>query len=117
MPVFGDGLEHGRQRLGLALRAQRPGLLLALGAQDVRLLIGLAVQDRGLAQALGAQDRGLLLALGLKDRRPLGAVGAHLLLHRLLDRAGRVDALQLHPGHAHAPLLGGLVQHDAQLRC
>ena len=116
MPVLGNGAEDLLERLGLALGPQRPGLLFALRAEHVGLLVGLGVQDRGLPQALGAQDRRLLLALGLEHGRPLGPVGPHLLLHRLLDRPRRVDRLQLDAGHAHAPLLGCLVEHRPQLR-
>ncbi|HKB93078.1 MAG TPA: hypothetical protein VKC62_02425 [Gaiellaceae bacterium] len=60
-------------------------------------------------------DRGLLLALRLQDRRALLAVGAHLLLHRVLDRGRRVDRLQLDAVDADAPLAGRLVEHAAEL--
>ena len=120
----------GQQRLvGLAvvdrLEHRLDGLALTLGAQDLRLAIGLGPQDHGLPVALGVQDGGLLVALGGEDgglpcplggqdRRTLVAVGAHLLLHRVLDRRRRVDALELDPVDADPPLAGGLVQDAAQ---
>ena len=53
----------------------------------------------------------------VEDRRALVALGAHLLLHRLLDRRRRVDRLELDPVDANAPALGRLVEHDAQVGC
>ena len=61
------------------------------------------------------RDLRLLDALGVEDRGALVALGAHLLLHRLLDRGGRVDRLQLDAVDAEAPALGRLVEHDAQV--
>src|SRR2546423_7562985 len=68
-----DRLEHGGDRLRLALGAQDRGLALALRSEDRRLLL-----------AFGGEDLRLLLPLGGEDDRALLAVGAHLLLHRLL---------------------------------
>ena len=64
-----------------------------------------AVEDLRLLEALRGEDRGALVALG-----------AHLLLHRLLDAAWGVDRLQLHAVDPDAPFAGRLVQHPAQLR-
>ncbi len=58
---------------------------------------------------------GLPLALGLQDDGALVAVGAHLLLHRVLDRRRRIDGLELDPGDPDAPPAGRLVEHAAQL--
>ena len=75
-----DGLEDRTDGLGLALGAQGGGLGLTLGAQDRGLLLALGGEDRGLPDAFGGEDRGALVT-----------VGAHLLLHRVLDggRAAR----------------------------
>src|SRR5690606_23412980 len=100
-----DGLEDGADGLGLALGAQGGGLGLTLGAQDLGLLL-----------ALGAQDLGLADTLGLEDRGPLVAVGAHLLLHRVLDGGGRLDGLEFDAVDADAPLAGGFVEDAAQGR-
>ena len=56
-----------------------------------------------------------LIALGLQDRGALLAVGAHLLLHRVLDRGRRIDRLQLDAVDADAPLPGRIVEDAAQL--
>lgn len=100
-----DGLEDHPDGLGLALGAQRGGLGLTLGAQD-----------RGLLLTLGGQDLGLPDTFGLEDRRALVTVGAHLLLHRVLDGGRRLDRLELDAVDADAPLAGGLVQDAAQRR-
>jgi hypothetical protein len=79
-----DRAEDGVDRLRLALGTagsrppRRPGL-----------------QHGGLLLALGGEDLRLLDALGGEDRRAPVALGAHLLLHRLLDRRRRVDRLDL----------------------
>src|SRR5579864_4303186 len=99
-----DGLEDGADRLRLALRLQDRRLPLALRPQHCRLFL-----------ALGGENRRLLLALRLQDRRPLLPVGAHLLLHRVLDRARRIDRLQLDAVDANAPLARRLVEHAAEL--
>jgi hypothetical protein len=100
-----DGLEDRTDGLGLALGAQGGGLGLTLGAQDLGLLLTLGGQDRRLARTFGGEDRGALVT-----------VGAHLLLHRVLDGGGRLDRLQLDAVDADAPLAGGLVQDAAQGR-
>src|SRR5690606_1777269 len=51
---------------------------------------------------------------GVEDGRTLVAVGAHLLLHGVLDRRRRVDGLQLDSVRPDAPLAGGVVEHAAQ---
>ncbi|MPN12380.1 hypothetical protein SDC9_159698 [bioreactor metagenome] len=51
----------------------------------------------------------------MQDRGPLVALGAHLLLHRLLDRRRRVDRLDLHAIDPDAPLAGGVVEDRTQL--
>ena len=79
------------------------------------LLGALRGQHGGLLLALGRLDRRLPQALGVQDHRALVPVGAHLLLHRLLDGRRRIDRLELDPGDPDAPLAGGLVQHPAQL--
>src|SRR6185436_4238649 len=90
-------------RWSLALGPKDRGGLRALGAQDGRLLL-----------ALGGQDLRLLDALGGEDRRAAVALGAHLLLHRLLHRAGRLDRLELNPVDTDAPATRCLVEHRAQ---
>jgi hypothetical protein len=70
-----DGVEDRLDRLGLALGLEDLGVAAALGAQDRRLLL-----------AFGSEDLRLLDPLGGQDGRPAIALGAHLLLHRLLDR-------------------------------
>ncbi|GAA3105928.1 hypothetical protein GCM10017687_17080 [Streptomyces echinatus] len=76
----------------------------------------LGAQDLGLLLALGAQDLGLPDTFGLEDRGTLVTVGAHLLLHRVLNGGGRLDGLELDAVDADAPLAGGLVQDAAQGR-
>ena len=92
-------------------------LRLALGAQDRRRLGALGLEHGRLLLALGREDLRLLDALGGEDRGAAVALGAHLLLHRLLDRGRRVDRLELDAVDADAPLAGRLVEDDAQLRC
>ena len=75
-----------------------------------------ARQHRGLLLALGVEDLRLLGALGREDRGAAVALGAHLLLHRLLDRRRRVDRLDLDAVDADAPAAGRVVEHRAQLR-
>ena len=91
------------------------GLSLTLGAQHLRLGGTLRLEDRGLPGAFGLQDSGLLRSLGGENLRATVTLGAHLLLHRVLDGERRVDGLQLDTSHPHAPLAGGLVEDDAQL--
>lgn len=98
-----DGLENRTDGLGLALGAQGRGLGLTLGAQD-----------RGLLLALRGEDRGLPGSLGLKDRGTLVTVGAHLLLHRVLDGGRRLDRLELDAVDADTPLAGGFVEDAAE---
>jgi hypothetical protein len=100
-----NGVEDGLDRLGLAL-----------GLQDLRLALPLGPQDGALLLALGGEDLRLLHPFGGQDRGAPVALGAHLLLHRLLDRGGRVDRLQLDAVDANAPLAGRLVEHGAQRR-
>src|SRR5690606_9950190 len=97
-----DGLEDRRDGLRLTLRAEHCGLRLALGSQDGRL-----------AGTLGLEDRRLLRALRGEDRRSTVTLGAHLLLHRVLNREGRVDRLELDTVDADTPLACRLVEHDA----
>ena len=99
-----DGVEDREDRLGLTL-----------GAQHRRLRVTLGLEDRRLARTLGREDLRLLRALGREDERAPVALGAHLLLHRVLDGEGRVDRLELDTRDADAPLAGRLVEHDAQL--
>src|SRR3954447_26378673 len=102
------------------------GLRLTLRLQDPRFPLGLRPQDPGLLVTFGGEDRGLLLALGGQhgrlphtfrgeDRGALVTVGAHLLLHRVLDRRRRVDRAQLDPVDPDPPLAGRLVQHVPEL--
>ncbi|ALM42496.1 RTX toxin [Streptomyces sp. FR-008] len=100
-----DGLEDRTDGLGLAFRAEGGGARLTFGAEDRGLLLTLGPQDLGLADTFGLEDGGALVA-----------VGAHLLLHRVLDGGGRLDRLQLDTVDADAPLAGGLVEDAAQRR-
>ncbi|KDA05877.1 hypothetical protein DC31_14800 [Microbacterium sp. CH12i] len=61
------------------------------------------------------EDRGLLCSLGGQDRGAAVTLGAHLLLHGVLDREGRVDGLELDTSNANTPFSGGLVEDYAQL--
>ena len=97
------GLEHRADCLRLALGAQDLALLVALGAQDAALFLALRSQDLGLAEPFGGEDGRALLPLG-----------PHLLLHRVHDALGRINRLDLHPGHPDSPLAGSLVKHPAQ---
>src|SRR3954451_5993145 len=99
-----DRLEDLTDRLGLAL-----------GLELQRLPLPLGLQDRALLLALRGEDLRLLDALGGEDRSALVAVGAHLLLHRVLDRPGRVDRLDLDAVDPDPPLPGRLVEDAAQL--
>src|SRR5690606_27428456 len=86
-----------------------------LGAKDLGLLVALGTEDFSLPTPLRLQDLRLLGALRREDRGTAIALGAHLLLHGVLDGQRRVDRLQLDAGHADAPLAGRLVEDDAQL--
>src|SRR5947207_10950017 len=101
-------------RVGVALvdrlEDRRDRLRLALGVERLRLALALGAEDRALLLALGGEDLRLLVALGLEDGRTLVALGAHLLLHRLLDRSGRIDRLDLDAVDADPPLARGLVE-------
>ncbi len=99
-----DGVEH-----------RGDGLCLTLGAEDLGLRVTLGREDGGLPLPLGLEDLGLLRALGLQDRRTTAPFGAQLLFHRVLDRHGRLDGLELDAADADAPLAGRLVEHDAEL--
>ena len=100
-----DGVEDGQDRLGLAL-----------GAQHRRLGVALGLRGSPPAAAPSAvRICRLLRALGGEDERAPVTLGAHLLLHRVLDGVGRVDRLELDAADADAPLAGRLVEHDAQL--
>src|SRR5581483_6445163 len=101
----------------LALRDLRQRLDVLVGEQlriRVPLVDGLEDRADRLGLALGREDRRLLLPLRLEDGGALLAIGAHLLLHRVLDRRRRVDRLQLDPVDADPPLSGRLVEHAAQ---
>src|SRR5690606_36228497 len=60
-------------------------------------------------------DLRLLGPLRGEDRGAAVALGAHLLLHRVLARVRRADGLQLDPGDTQPPLAGRLAAHDARL--
>ena len=109
LPVV-DGLEDRLDGLPLTLGLQDRRLAVGLGTQDQRLPVTLGRQDRCLLVALRGEDRGLPLTLGGQDDGALVAVGAHLLLHRVLDRGRRVDALDLDPADPDAPAPGRLVE-------
>ena len=118
-----------RQHLEVLVGQQLLGGLAAVdGVEDLLDGAGLTLglEDAGLGRTLGAQDLALLLALGGEDLAGLGALGgehdgaavtlgAHLLLHGLLDRVRRVDGLELDPVDPDAPLAGGLVEHATKL--
>ena len=122
-----DRVERRLDRLRLALRGQKARGAVALGAQDARLPFRFRLQDhrlllplrlenlRGLLP-LGGLDGRLALAFSREDDRALVAVGAHLLLHRVLDGRRRIDRLDLHACDPDAPGPGGFVEHTAQLR-
>src|SRR5207245_4151818 len=97
-------LEDGPDRLRLTLRLENLRLPLTFGAQDRRLLLAFGRQDLRLLDALRGEDRGALLP-----------VGAHLLLHRVLDRRRRVDRLDLHAVDADPPLPRRIVEHATPL--
>ena len=98
------------------LEDRTDSLRLALGTQDLGLLLPLRPEDRALLLALGGEDLRLLDPFCRKYRSPLVALRPHLLLHRLLDRPGRVDGLELDAIHANPPLPGRLIEDDAELR-
>ena len=104
-----DGLEHGVDRFGLSL-ARAAGPWRPRRPEHGRLGLAAGPQHRGLPLAFRGQDGRLLGAFGGQDRGPLVPVGAHLLLHRVLDGAGRLDRLELDPADPHAPLPGRLVE-------
>ena len=89
-----------------APRLRRVRILACLTPSAVRMALCFspsAVRILDCPDALGGQDRGALLPLG-----------AHLLLHRVLDRLRRVDGLDLHPGDPDAPLARRVIEHAAQ---
>src|SRR5205085_12445767 len=98
-----DRLEDGLDRLRLTL-----------GLQDLSLALALRAQARRLLLALRGEDLRLLDPLRREDGRPPVALGAHLLLHGVLDRPRRIDRLELDAVDADAPLAGRFVEHDAQ---
>ncbi len=100
-----DGLEHGADRLGLALGPEDLALALPLGPQDAALLLALGGEDLRRPDTFGGEHAGALLPLG-----------PHLLLHRVDDALGRVDGLDLHPGDPQPPLARRVVEHTAQPR-
>ena len=90
-------------------------LRLTVGLEYLCLLLPFRPQDRALLLSLRGQDLRLLHALGGEDGRALVAVGAHLLLHRLANRARRLDRLQLDAVDADSPLAGRLVEDVPEL--
>ena len=110
-----DRAEHGRDRLRLTLGLEDLRLALGLRAQDLRLARALRLEDRRLLLTLRREDRRLPDTLGGQHRGALVTVGAHLLLHRVLDRRRRVDALDLDAVDLHAPLAGRLVEDRGEL--
>lgn len=68
----------------------------------------LGAQDRRLFLAFGAVDLGLFDAFRFEHRRPLVALGLHLPLHRLAQRFGHGDVLDLIARDMRAPELGGV---------
>jgi len=99
--------------LGLGQRLHGFGLTLRL--EDLLLADALGLQDgRGLLP-LGGLDLGLADAVGLEHARPACALRLHLLVHRRHDVTGGIDALDLHAHHPNTPLVGGVVQDQAQL--
>ena len=120
-----DGPVHAADRVGLTLgNGQLPVALgvgnspdclgLALGLQDILLLDGLRSQDQGLLLALGAGDSRLTDPVGFEHDRPPGPLRLHLLVHGGHDVCRWVDSLDLDPDHPYAPLVGGVVEHQAQ---
>ena len=78
---------------------------IAFGFQDFRLLLAFGLQDLAQFDALRLQDRGALLPLRF-----------HLARHGVGDVARRLDFLNFHAGDFAAPVVGGFVQHLAQIR-
>ena len=76
----------------------------ALGGEHRRLLL-----------AVGTGDRRLLVARRLGDRRTTVALGTHLGVHRGHDFRRWIDPLDLDAHHPDAPLVGGVVEHLAEL--
>ena len=105
--------ERESQLVGLGPELDRLGL--ALGVEDGGFLAALGGEDGGGLLAVGSRDGGLLVALRLGDRRAPVALGAHLGVHRGDDLRRWVDALDLDPHDPDAPLVGGVVEHVAQL--
>jgi hypothetical protein len=100
-------------RLALGELGQR---LHVLVGEQLRVRLALGAEDCALLRPFGLENLRLLDALGVQDRRALVPVGAHLLLHRLLNGGRRVDRLQLDPIDADAPLPSRLVEDAAKLR-
>src|SRR3712207_3634286 len=73
-----DRVEHGLDRLGLALRGEDLRLALALGAEDRGLLLTLGGEDLGLLDALGGEDRGAAGALGDRESKRLNSSHANI---------------------------------------
>src|SRR5690606_33741614 len=108
-------LEHHLDGVGLTARPQRLGVGLRLGGDHLRVGLTAGPEHRGGLLTLGAQDGRLLQALRAEDLGALVPVGAHLLLHRLLDRLRGLDGLELDPADLDAPLLGGVVEDRPEL--
>src|SRR3546814_649099 len=72
-------------------------------------------EDRRLTLTVGGRHCCGAAALGLRHHRTPGALGLHLLVHGRHHVGGRVDALDLHADHPHAPLVGGVVEDLAQV--
>src|SRR4029077_6535397 len=84
------------------------------GDQHLRLPLAFGGEDGALLAALRGEDLRLADAFGGGDGGPAFPLGAQLLFHRVLDRAGWVDGFQFDPVDPDAPLPGGLVQDSAQ---
>ena len=105
------GLLYQPDGLGLALCLLDLALALRLGMEDRRLLVRLCVQDRRFLFTLCHENGGFFLSLCPEDAFSPFPFRLHLFFHGFLDRLGRNDVFELHPGHLDAPGIRGLVQH------
>ena len=83
--------------------------------QNGLLLLGVSAVDDGGLLTLRSQNLGGFLTFRGQNLCTLVTLGLHLLLHGVQHGCGRNNVLQLYAVHLHTPLVGGVVQHGAQL--
>ncbi len=110
-----DGAVDPFDGLPLALGHREQLILLGVGHAFDRFGLTCGLEYLALLDPLGPEHGGGLGPFGFGDLGSSIALCLHLTVHGVGDVGRRLDPLELDPDHAHAPLVGGVVEDLAEL--